>query len=332
MKRGLSMINILLLSVFLVSSTFVFIDCGPKEHRSFNIGFNEWVGFAPFYLAKEKGYFGDIDVQMHFIALEGDKRAGLYSDRLQMICETMDMFQTERDKEGYPGKIVFAVDESYGGDGVLAIEEIKEIKDLKDRVVVSEPGLPAHFVLQYLLHKEGMTLNDLELTTMTSSDAANAFIAQKADVAGTYEPYLSKALKEREGSHLLASTKDMAGYIIDVAIVTDKTLKDRRNDLEIIFKGWCKAMEYFKSNREDAVKIMAKAFNLSESEFEDTISGLRYFDYDMNQEYLGSPETKGPIFKIFDEVGVILKENNITKVTVPAKEKIDLSIVSMELD
>lgn len=309
----------------------VLIPGCAEEKEPFSIGFNEWVGFAPFFLAKEKGYYGDLDVRMNFIALEGDKRAGLYADRFQMICETMDMFQTERDTADYPGKIVFAVDESFGGDGVLAVEDIKTISDLKDRTVVSEPGLPAHFVLQYLLHQEGMTLKDVNLTTMTSSDAANAFIAGKADVAGTYEPYLSKAINEREGAHLLVSSKDLPGLIVDVAIVNEKTLKERKKDVQKVFTGWCKAMEYFEQNEDDAIAIMAKAFKLSVEEFKETISGLRYFGYERNQQLFGTEESKGSVFKTFEVAGATLKENGITKMTASPEDKIDLSIVKTSI-
>lgn len=222
--RKIWKITVILLLTFVISNFL--INCAKK--KTFDIGFNQWVGFAPFFLAKEKGYFENLEVSLNFIDLEGDKRAGLYSGRLQMICETMDMFQTNRDSSDYPGIIVFAVDESFGGDGVIASEDVQSLKDLKDKLIVSEPGLPAHFVLQYLLHKEGMTLKDVNLQDMTSADAASAFMAEKADVAGTYEPYLSIALDKREGAHLLISSKDLPGLIVDVAIVRDETLEKKR--------------------------------------------------------------------------------------------------------
>lgn len=309
---------------------FATLSCrrGTENGKPFNVGFNEWVGFAPFFLAKEKGYFEDLKIDFQFIALEGDKRAGLYSGRLQMIAETMDMFQTNRDALGYPGKIAFAVDESFGGDGVVAIKEIRSLKDIKGRLAVAEPGQPSHFVLQYLLHKEGMTLRDVKLQDMTSSDAAAAFIAGKVDVAGTYEPYLADTIKKRKGAHLLVSSKDLPGLILDVAIVEDRILTERKKDVETIYRGWCKAVEYFEKNREEAVSIMAKPFKLKPEEFSDTISGLRYFGCSRNQELFGSPSTPGPIFKAFETIGMILKENNLTKATDPAKDKIDFTIVS----
>lgn len=300
----------------------------PPPKQPFHIAFNEWVGFAPFFLAKEKGFFGDLQVEFDFVALEGDKRAGLYANRFQMICETTDMFQTSRDTIPYPGKIVFAIDESYGGDGVVATEEIKTIRDVKGKTAVSEPGQPAHFVLQYLLHKEGMTINDIKLQNMASADAAAAFIARRADIAGTYEPYLTNALQKRKGAHLLVSSKDLPGLIIDVAIVNDNVMRERGEDVARIYEGWCKALDYFKSNRAEAVAIMAKAFKLKPEEFEDTISGLRYFDAQRNKELFGNASQSGAIFGTFKSIGEILQANGLTKVVDSPASKIDTSVVS----
>lgn len=299
-----------------------------SQKQPMHLAFNEWVGFAPFFLAKEKGFYGDLPVEFEFVALEGDKRAGLYANRFQMICETTDMFQTNRDATPYPGKIVFAIDESYGGDGVVATEEIKTIKDVKGKTAVSEPGQPAHFVLQYVLHKEGMTLNDIKLQNMASADAAAAFIAQRADIAGTYEPYLTNALQKRKGSHLLVSSKDLPGLIVDVAIVNESLMRERGEDVARIYEGWAKALEYFKTNRADAVAIMAKAFKLKPEEFEDTISGLRYFDGERNKELFGNGSQSGPIFATFKSIGEILQANGLTKVVESPTSKIDTSVVN----
>ncbi len=323
------------------------ITCSPKEtaapqesesvretvpvKKVFAIGFNQWVGFAPFYLAKERGYYGDLDVSLNFIDLEGDKRAGLYSGRLDMICETMDMFQTNRDGAQYPGVIVFAVDESLGGDGVIASAGVKSLADLKGKAIASEPGLPAHFVLQYLLDKDGMTLKDIEVHDMTSADAASAFMAGRVEVAGTYEPYLSTALSKREGSHLLVSTKDLPGLIVDVAIVRKETLEKWKTDVRTVFNGWCKAMEELEKRPNEAVAVMAKAFNMNPQEFNDTRSGLRYFNYDDNVKLFGTSTDPGSVVETFDLAGQILLKNGLTAATVSASDKIEFSIVAARL-
>ena len=149
----------------------------------------------------------------------------------------------------------------------------------------------------------------------------------EAYVAGTYEPYLSKALNKIEGAHLLISSKDLPGLIIDVAIIRNETLEKRERDVKKIFIGWCKAIKYFEDNPEDAISIMAKSFNLSSDEFRDTISGIRYFGYERNQELFGSIEKLGAIFETFDLAGAILMENEITKAIAKSDQKVSNQII-----
>ncbi|MEK6776116.1 MAG: ABC transporter substrate-binding protein [bacterium] len=322
--------------LLLVVSLMIFpFGCKKKEEASkpqakapFNIGFNEWVGFAPFFLAKEKGFFGDLQVETQFIAVEGDKRAGLYSGNLQMICETMDMLQANRDTLDYSGKVIFGIDESYGGDGVLASDKVKKLKDVKGKTVIGEPGSASYFILLYLLNKDGLGMKDINFLSANSSDAAAAFIARKVEVAGTYEPYLSTALKKRKGAHILVSSKDLPGLIVDVAIVSEDVLSKRNEDVKKIYAGWTKALEYFEKNPDESIAIMAKAFKMTPEEFKDTISGIRYFGSKQNLEYFGSENSPGKIFEIFGEIGTILKANNLTKEVEPANKKIDLSIIA----
>jgi NitT/TauT family transport system substrate-binding protein len=327
MKTKLSRLIFLVLLV-VVAVGFISVYSGCHSKRSFAIGFNQWVGFAPFFLAKEKGYFGDLDVSLNFIDVEGDKRAGLESGRLQMICETMDMFQSNRDSSNYSGTIIFAIDESHGGDGVIASEEVKTLQNLKGKTVAAEPGQPAHFVLQFLLHKEGMSLSDLRFTDMTSSDAAAAFIAARADAAGTYEPYLSQALTKRAGSHLLVSTKDLPGLIVDVAIVTDPTLETRAEDLKRVYAGWCRAVNDINTDPQGSAEIMAKSFKISAKEFDETRSGLRYFGTEENNALIGVNEKKGTLSAKFSEISKVLIENRITRVAAPPESKISNAIVN----
>ena len=325
-RRAILAVVLVLISAFCAG---VIVTKIRKPSRStFHIAFNEWAGFAPFFLAKEKGYFGDLPVELHFIASESDKRAGLHNGRFQMICETMDMFQNGRSAVPYPGRIVFAVDESFGGDGVVAAKGIQSLKDLKGKVAVSEPGQASHLVLQYLLRKEGMTLKDVKLREMESSDAAAAFVAGKADVAATYEPYLGNALQKRAGSHLLVSSKDLPSLIVDVAVVSDKTLQTRASDVTRVYAGWCKAVEFLEKNRAEAIAVMAKPFRMTPKNFEGSAAGLRYFGRQRNTELFGSASTPGAIQETFKMIGEILLANGLTRAVDTPASKIDLSVVA----
>jgi NitT/TauT family transport system substrate-binding protein len=58
-----------------------------------------------------------------------------------------------------------------------------------------EKGTPAFLLLQYIAAEKGLTLADFDMQYMPVADAATAFIAGKVDAAGTYEPYITNAIK-----------------------------------------------------------------------------------------------------------------------------------------
>jgi NitT/TauT family transport system substrate-binding protein len=53
------------------------------------------------------------------------------------------------------------------------------------------PGTVQHFMLSYILEKNGMSIQDVIRSTMAAQPAAQAFVAGQGDAALTYEPYLS---------------------------------------------------------------------------------------------------------------------------------------------
>ena len=322
------LITTITLTLFLIFAS----GCGKKTEETkakgpFTIGFDKWVGFAPFFLAKEKGYFGELQVKIYFTDTETERREGLNSGRFQMICETMDMFQANREAPDYPGKIVFALDESSGVDGVLAASDIKSLKNLQGKKVAAEPGLPAYFILLSLLDKEEMTLKDINFQKMGSKEAADAFAEGKVDVAGTYEPYLSSALKKRRGARILISSDNLPQRIVDVAVVDSRVLKKRSGDLRLVYEGWLKAVDFIKDNTEESLSIMAKTYNMEPGELKEALSRLNFFSHDDNKEYFGTLKSPGRVSEIFEEIGMMLDMNKLTKAKSPASTKVNLSII-----
>src|SRR5438309_731441 len=118
-------------SVFIIG-LFLLIGCGSNSQKKpFHIGMTMWSGYGPFFLAKEKGFYGDLPVELDFIDTGADQISGLYAGRFQMLAITIDMFLAGKGNAEFPTKIVFAIDHSVGGDAVLADKSIKTVQDLK---------------------------------------------------------------------------------------------------------------------------------------------------------------------------------------------------------
>jgi NitT/TauT family transport system substrate-binding protein len=56
------------------------------------VGFNTWVGFGPFYIAQEKGFFAKrgLNVELQRIEGTGDRRSAFIAGRLEGMGSTVD--------------------------------------------------------------------------------------------------------------------------------------------------------------------------------------------------------------------------------------------------
>lgn len=283
-------------------------------------------GYAPLYVAKEKGFFEGVDVELTRIESIGDIRAAMRSGAVNMYAATYDIYQSVKDVA--PSGVGFlAVDESHGADGVATAANVSSIKDLRGKKVGAEPGFPPYLVLQYLLAKEGMTLKDLDFQDMPTADAGSAFAAGKLAAAGIWEPMLSASVKARPGSKVFASSADIQGLVQDLLFANEKLAKEHPEALEKIAAGYFKALDYINSNPDDAYQIMAKAFGVSVAEMKDFKSGVSWIDKAENIKLFDkSSETNA--YKTYDLVCSILKTNGDTNICLKSGDKLISEIVN----
>ena len=106
-----------------------FLIGGPAfAAEPIKLGMSSWIGYAPLYLAKEKGFFQKqgIDVEIVVIESPADRRAAFAADKIQGMATTVDTHvMTAAAENPIPVKQVLALDDSHGGDGIVAKKEIK---------------------------------------------------------------------------------------------------------------------------------------------------------------------------------------------------------------
>lgn len=297
--------------------------------QPFDIGIDDRIGFAPFFVAGEKGFYHGVDVRFNRVTKEDQRRDGLASGRLQMICETMGMFQTGRNTPDYPGKLIFALDESRGADAVLAANGVNSAGDLKGKTVAGQYGMPSYLLLTASLARQGMRITDLNFLDTPLPEAVSAFVSGRADALCTYEPHISSSLKARSSVHLLLSSLDSPGVAVDVAIVKEDVISARREDLEKIYEGWTMAVAYLRDHPDESAKLIAKAVGISADEFRQMSTGLIFFGKTENEKYFGVEDTccESDARRIFNLMGRALEKNGLTSSVSSGSEKIDLSII-----
>ena len=265
----------------------------PASAGTMRLGMTTWVGYGPMFLARDKGFFKEngLDVELRIIEDAAIYMAAIAAGELDGNASTLDEIMKYRSPE-FCFKAVAALDDSHGGDGVLVREDVTSLKDLKGQQIGMNEGSVSQFWFNILLTREGMTEKDLQITNMTADDAAAAFIAGQIPAAVTWEPHLSLVRSKKQGKVLIDSA-ETPGAIVDVVALTCDYIKNNPKDVEAFNKGLFKAVEFIKTNPDEAYAIMAKGvggYLEKPADFAEAAKGVRFYDQARNVEFFGTPD------------------------------------------
>src|SRR6267378_4422237 len=157
-------------AVFLVAASLA-AALPAAQAQKVVLGMSGWTGFSPLSLADRADIFkkNGVDVELRMIP-PVPRSAALASGALNAAATTVDQHIVWM-SAGIPSVQVALIDKSNGGDGLAVRSGINSIKDLKGKTVnVDGPGTVQHFMLSYILQKNGLTIPDAGRILVTSRD------------------------------------------------------------------------------------------------------------------------------------------------------------------
>lgn len=306
-------ITILLVGIVAMASIVYFSSRqATKTTPKFTLSVNSWVGFGPFWLAQEKGFFKEEDVDVKIVTMEdtAQRKSAMIKGDIDGLGDTVDLLVLERD-EKVPAIAVMQIDVSNGADGILVTNDINRVQDLKGKKIAVQRNFVSEAFLDYVLQKNSISTNDVQKIDTEAGAAGAAFVSGNVDVAVTFEPWLSKAKERKGGGKVLISSSDESGVVVDILTINENYLKNNPEVVKKVMRVWFKAVDYWKSNPTDANEIMAKHYNLPANEFADIISGLIWPSYQENISYFGQNgsgriwEVANTFIDVFSKTGQI---------------------------
>ncbi|MGI6567489.1 MAG: ABC transporter substrate-binding protein [Firmicutes bacterium] len=308
--------------LIIVSLTGLIGTAWAASH-SMVISLPTWTGYAPLFLAQEKGFFAEhgLDVELSVTQDLGPRQQAFAAKRVDALATAHDV-QVQVAAAGIPLKIVWAFDDSYGGDGILAKTDIKSIQDLKGKQVAFLRGSTSHFLLLTALESVGMTEKDIISVNMTAGDAGAAFVAGRVDAAVTWEPWLTQGSKS--GGHVLVDTTDFPGVIGDSISFHGDYVAKNPEAVQAFVLAMKDAMEYWHAHTEESNQIMASSMGITLDEFVATLEGLKLMDYQDNLAFFGTSSEAGPLYDVLQnaadfyyDLKIIPAKSNVQQLVAP---------------
>jgi len=257
------------------------------ESGKFRMGIEPWLGYGPWRVAEKQGLFekNGLDVEITNFDTDDQINAAFAADKLDgtnIATHTALRFAAS----GLPIKIILLEDLSTTADAIVSGSDVESIQDLKGKKVAFEEGTTSDILLSYALAQNGMSKDDIEPVPIPAANAGAAFIAGKVDVAVTYEPYLTTALKQNKDAKLLYTAGEQAGLVGDVFVVSDDTIKNRPGQLVALIKTWDQAVKAYDEDPEGSQAIIEEAVGSKPGQLKTAFDGVKFYDLAQNESEL----------------------------------------------
>jgi NitT/TauT family transport system substrate-binding protein len=240
-------------------------------------------GYGVFYVAEEKGFFEKhgVGVELVLVPDEDVLVSSFAGGTLDAIGTTADQTVVMA-AAGIDTQQILVLDNGFGSDGILVTEDIRSMSDLKEKTVYLSRGNPSHFLFRWFAEKEGLKPEDIPLVNMTADQVGTAFLAKQINYGVSWEPWLSRAVKERNDGKLLHTSADDPGVILDTLAVRMNVLKERPQDVRAVVAALFDALEYTKAHPDETGEIMARGFKMEKAEFVPLLSTVQFHDREGN--------------------------------------------------
>lgn len=217
----------------------------------------QWPGWYPMAIAKEKGLFEKHGAHIEpifystYVQILPDIGAGELGGGCMGLYEAL--------KSGLPNlRVVMATDFSKGAEGLIALPDIDGPKDLIGKRVGTQGSLSgSEFILTTYLRRAGQDGRELSLIDVPIELVIDKMSSGSIQAGYTWNPFL--ALAEANGYHVLFTTADTPGMILDVVCFTEDVVKKRHDDIRGFVAAWFEALDFWLRHPEEATRIIADA-------------------------------------------------------------------------
>jgi len=262
------------------------------------IGVNKWPPCEIWYVAEKLKKPGSLGVRLKIIRYPSWRSniESFYEGNTDVTHSSYFNFvyYYNRGLKGYLGVVA---DRIIGADGMVTAPSITDIYELKGKKIGVEVDTDEYFLLYKILKNHFLSLKDVVLVSINSSEAGEYLKSGNVRAVVTYEPFLSEAARYGRRSE---STLQYPDIMQDILVFSDRIVRNKKLEGKIK-KIWFGTLNWIfesKENLRKASDIMAEAENGNADDY------LRFF----SRFYFYSEQDNKKLLKVNGRTERILKE------------------------
>ncbi|MDQ3743849.1 MAG: TIR domain-containing protein [Acidobacteriota bacterium] len=252
----------------------------PTAGRKHQLSVARWVGYAPFYIARDKGWMPHWDFFDRTNMTVEERAEHINSKKDYAFVSTFDNFFNDvaaGSQYNVKATVILVLAESVGGDAIVARDSIRRVKDLRGKKVGAWVGSTAHLFLTEELSAEHMGLSDVDFKPISRPEQlVESFAHGDLDSIATYSPYVERA--EQYG-HILRSSADLkAPLIFDALLLHEQPSAELDRDAIIeLMSAWDKGVLLLRQRNDESFDELASVLGVSAPQARQAYSRVRLF-------------------------------------------------------
>ncbi|MBI4964190.1 MAG: OmpA family protein [Desulfomonile tiedjei] len=216
----------------------------------------------------------------------------LRDGEIDFAVATVDSFVVDTAGFGVPGTIIMVIDESKGGDAILArSDKVTSLDDLKGRpnIAVSfTPDSPSHYLLKAASHHFHVPEllpppGPLRIETKGSTEALAKLLQGNTDVAVMWEPDVSRALSQ-QGIVKILGTEDTEKLIVDILLVNRRFAQKNPDVVKLVLSAYFGVLKEFQQQPQLLRERLVAETGLPEGSVDSMLKGVRWVNLTENCE------------------------------------------------
>ena len=280
-------------SWLLLCLSLLCVACGPGNHTPLRVGANLWLGYEPFYVARQAGVLPD-EVRLVEYASASEVLSAFRSRAIEAAAVTLDEAISLAETDNSL-RIGLVLDTSNGADALVARPGFSRLAELKGRAIGVESLATGAYLLGRALQQADLSVHDVRIVSMPLDQHEHAFARAEVDAVVTFHPVLARL--HAHGGVTLFDSRAMPGEIVDVLVYREELAQQRGDTLQALAQAWFEGVQRVRERQAQAMVTMAHRQKLSPRMLDEALGLLEFQDITRNRSaLLGAQPGLAPVF------------------------------------
>jgi outer membrane protein OmpA-like peptidoglycan-associated protein/ABC-type nitrate/sulfonate/bicarbonate transport system substrate-binding protein len=266
-------------------------SAGIKD--TIRIAVDSWVGYYPLCSAGLKRKLREFGYALECVDDNADYAArmtGLASGHYDFAVATVDSYILAGVENQYPGLIVAVIDESKGGDALIALngnyDSLDSLKQGNPLIALTANSPSDYLAKSLAVHFD---IQSLAKNKPWRKEVAGSSLAYKAlekgevNLAVLWEPDVSRALASGK-YHKVISTDQTRRLIVDVLLANRSLTQKNPEKIELFLQHYFRSLKNYRDNETVFAQELVDYTGLKNEEVSSMLKGVQWISLSENAE------------------------------------------------